>query len=93
VCPGPDDIVVVNSDEMLLEDAQAEGRACAYCGSSGEWYASLIPLRPSLRAVARWASPPPSSASTLSSLLATLPSRCNPPCPTALLAYEQGFRP
>jgi hypothetical protein len=82
--------VVVNPDEMALEDAQADGLACVYCGTSGRRDGSLVPLRPSVRAAVR-----STCADTQAAIGHSLPgvqaSRCHPPCREARLAYEEGF--
>jgi hypothetical protein len=86
----PDDTEVVNPDETELEAAQADGLACVYCGLSGREDGSLVPLRPSVRALARQ-----SRALTQTplghSVTGAEASRCEPPCPDALLAYEESF--
>jgi hypothetical protein len=75
---------------MVLEDAQADGLACVYCGTSGREDGSLVPLRPSVRSAARSACAP-TQVGIGHSLPGSQTSRCHPPCPDALLAYEQGF--
>jgi hypothetical protein len=92
VCRPPDDIVVVSPDEIVLEEAQADGLACVYCGTSGREDGTLVPLRPSVRSASR-----STCARTQVAIGHTLPgsqtSRCHPPCRDALLAYEEGFLP
>lgn len=90
MCRQPDDSLVVSTDEMDLEEAQADGLACVYCGTSGRRDRSLIPLRPSVRAATR-----STRAATQAAIGHSLPgvqtSRCDPPCAEARLAYDEGF--
>jgi hypothetical protein len=82
--------VVVSPDEMDLEAAQADGLACVYCGLSGRQEGSLVPLRPSIRALARQPCPP-TQTPIGHSLPGAEASRCEPPCSDALVAYQEGF--
>lgn len=87
----PDDIAVVSPDEMELEAAQADGLACVYCGLSGREDGSLVPLRPSVRAMARQ-NRSITQIPLGHSVTGAEASRCEPPCPDALHAYEESFR-
>jgi hypothetical protein len=83
--------VTIEEAEQLIA-AQADGLACIYCGLSGRQDGSLDHLRPAVRPDARSRSAP-GQASIGRSVRALHVSRCEPPCPEALAAYQDGFTP